>query len=79
MVAEVTERDPGPDLPGDENFRPTIGGTFILHDLGRPAWADADTVSIEEQVAQHHNRLRYYELTKLRRGEVNQYRETRYR
>lgn len=67
------------DLPGDENFRPTIGGAFIINTIGGPAWAMADTISAEAQAANHHNRLRYAELMKARRGEVNRYAETRYR
>jgi hypothetical protein len=37
------------------------------------------TVSTAEQLIQRHNRLRYAELEKLRRGEQNRYYETRYR
>lgn len=68
-----------PDLPGDETFHPTWSGGAIIHLSGGPAWAMMDAVSAEEQAAQHHNRLRYHELQKLRLGMANRYRETRYR
>lgn len=67
-----------PDLLGDEHFRP-VGPTAIIHTHTGPAWADAIPKSVNEQAAIHHNQLRYHELTKLRRGEPNLYRETRYR
>lgn len=68
--------DSDPDLPGDEMFTPTPPGV-IVHISGGPAWAM--TVSAEAQAANHHNRLRYAELAKLRLGMPNSYGETRYR
>lgn len=68
-----------PDLPGDETFRPTRSGSAILRLGGSPAWAMMVAVSAEEQAAQHHNRLRYHELQKLRLAQENRYRESRYR
>ncbi|MCI2958220.1 hypothetical protein MN032_10975 [Agromyces atrinae] len=76
----MARRDPGPDLPGDENFRPSPARVIVIIDTpGGPALAEAMTVSPAEQAAQHHNRLRYLELQRLRAGQSNHYLETRYR
>lgn len=63
-----------PDLPGDENFRPAPNTVEVN---GRIAWVIPK--SIAEQQSIHHNQLRYAELQKLRMGQPNQYKETRYR
>jgi hypothetical protein len=73
-----------PDLPGDECFQPasTIGIVEVPNPYGGPgllAQVSLNTVSVEAQQAIHHNRLRYQELEKLRRGQTNLYQETRYR
>lgn len=69
-----------PDLPGDASFvpAPPIVEVTIQTPFGA-ASAMAMTVSAEEQAIQHHNRLRYAELGKLRRGQPNLYEHTRYR
>jgi hypothetical protein len=72
----MAEHPVDPDLPGDATFVPTPPRVVI--EIGGRG-AIAMTVSPEEQAAQHHNRLRYAELGKLRRGQANAYQETRYR
>lgn len=56
-----------PDLPGDAQFVPVV------------STGDHIAKPVELQAAIHHNQLRYAELQKLRQGQPNQYRETRYR
>lgn len=63
-----------PDLPGDENFRAAPGEVVVGGML-----ANVIPRSTPEQQAIHHNQLRYAELQKLRNGQPNLYRETRYR
>lgn len=68
-----------PDLPGDKEFHPSVGGELIINTVFGPAWANADTLSTADQAAIHHNKLRYSELMKARMCMPNQYNETRYR
>lgn len=65
----------GADLPGDERFVPVVGG--VVNVGGR--LARVQTISILEQANQHHNRLRYHELQKLRMGMPNLYEQSAYR
>jgi hypothetical protein len=75
-----------PNLPGDEGFVPSPPIVEVEVIIPHPVngrlvsiSALAMTISPEAQAAQHHNLLRYSELQKLRLGQPNMYRETRYR
>lgn len=72
------------DLPGDSNFHPVSHTTIVTvpNPLGGPgllARANVQPVSLDEQRAIDHNRLRYAELTLLRAGQPNSYMQTQYR
>lgn len=62
------------DIPGDEHFTPA---PEVIGISGM--WVNVIPKSIDEQRAIYHNQLRYAELQKLRRGQPNQYQESRYR
>lgn len=66
-------------FPGErERFVPAAS-EVVVQTLVGPALANVTPVSVAEQRAIDHNRLRYHELQKLRMGMPNQYNETRYR
>lgn len=84
-----------PDLPGDDSFAPSGPDVEVVRTepcpncpptgpcatCGGPRarTAIAMTIPAAAQAAQHHNALRYAELQKLRLGQANLYRESRYR
>lgn len=84
-----------PDLPGDETFvplPPVVDREIVVRCAACPAdgpcpvcggpraaIAMAETISVQSQANLHHNRLRYAELDKARRGEANRYAQSRYR
>lgn len=72
----MSKRDRGPDLipPGQVE---TIPGVVIIDTPGGPAWAE--TIGAAAWADAQHNMARYAESQKLRMGQPNRYRETRYR
>jgi len=80
----MPSKHPDPDLPGDESFRPVsnAGVVRVPNPTGGPdllARVNLQPVSIEEQQAIHHNRLRYGQLNELRMGKPNTYLQSSYR
>lgn len=91
----MTKHEAGPDLPGDENFKPLPPEVEVQLPVRCPDCPErgrcrtcggpralnaiAMTIPAAAQAAQHHNALRYAELQKLRMAQANLYHQTRYR